>query len=103
MAHGQVVTTNGTKNGKDSECIVFFPHGPQENEALAAEANEDGSWWSAEESRVIKVPTARFPIFRFLDNNCVGREKERERERGKKRGKNKVRESKTPGSAASGG
>jgi len=54
------------------------------NEALAAEANEDGSWWSAEESRVIKVPMTRIPIFRLLGNNGVGREKEKREREGKK-------------------
>lgn len=35
-----------------------------ENKGLAAaEADEDGSWWSAEESQLIKVPTARIPVF----------------------------------------
>ena len=30
MAHGRVLTPNGTKNVGDRERIVFFPHGPQE-------------------------------------------------------------------------
>lgn len=49
------------------------------NNVLAAEANEGGPWWSAEESQLIKVPTARIPVFRLQENNCV-----RERERKKK-------------------
>lgn len=79
MAHGWVRATNNTKNGEDRECIVFFLHGPQEQ---GPEANEDGSWWSAKESQSIKVPTARFPIFRLLENNCV-----QEKKRGKKKRK----------------
>ena len=41
------------------------------SEALAGKANEDGSWWWAKESRLIKLPTARIPGFRMQENNCV--------------------------------
>lgn len=48
------------------------------SEALAAEANEDGSWWLAEESRLIKLPTARYPIFDCRRTIAFGRREKRE-------------------------
>lgn len=41
------------------------------NKALDTEANEDGPWWSAGQSQLIKVPTARIPVFRLLENKGV--------------------------------
>ena len=40
-----------------SSCTVL------KNKALDAEANEDKFWLSAKEPQLIKVPTARNPIF----------------------------------------
>jgi len=59
-----------------SSCTVL------KNKALDAEANEDGFWLSAKEPQLIKVPTARNPIFRLLENKGV-REKKTEKKRGK--------------------
>ena len=47
------------------------------NKALAAEANEGESWWSAEESRLIKMPTARIPIFDCWRTIVFGRKEKR--------------------------
>ena len=62
--------------------------------ALAAEANEDGSWWWAEESRLIKLPTARNPVF---DCRRQLRPEERKGE-SKKAERITMRTSKAPGS-----
>lgn len=47
------------------------------SEVLAAEANEGGSWWLAEESRLIKLPTARIPVFDCRRTIAFGRKAKR--------------------------
>lgn len=53
------------------------------SEALAAEAKEDGSWWSAEESRLIKMPTTRIPVFDCWRTIVFGRGEKRQQKTGK--------------------
>ena len=55
--------------------VSFLPNCP--SEALAAEANENGSWWLAEESRLIKLPTARIPVFDCRRTIAFGRKEKR--------------------------
>ena len=55
------------------------------NKVLAAEANEGGSWWSAEESQLIKVPTARYSDFSIAGEQLCSEEK-----RGRKRKGNSI-------------
>ena len=84
VAHGRVLTTNGTKNGGDRGCIVFFLQDAQE-QSPGSGSNEGGSWWSAEESQLIKVPTARYSDF-----SIAGEQLRSEEKRGRKRKGNNI-------------
>jgi len=77
---GQTVATVGClqQMGQRTVEIVSVSSSPRtalKNKALDTEANEDGPWWSAGESQLIKVPTARIPVFRLLENKGVRRGK----------------------------